>query len=249
MPQVTIYQHDLPLITNALWRRGFVLGSNKHWSNLCPASWQLLELIVPPLVTHNPRVLLSCFCNFALSFFLKILSKHKCNSDPSTNPYSGSLGKTISIKSLLSPAFKTEETLKFSRVTMIQSKARQQQQDRHNIQTRDSQESRVFQVTISSNLFHVLAMSPLKALTWGEFARYAPRIKIYWSSKYADLWWSALNHAAILSSPKAYVIRFIFNSIYQCFFSAKNHSPTWRPGTNIRIMFPSIFRFRCKDDY
>ena len=33
------------------------------------------------------------------------------------------------------------------------------------------------------------------------------------------------------------------------FFSAKNHSPTWRPGTNIRIMFPSIFRLRCKDDY
>ena len=108
----------------------------------------------PTGCTHNPRVLLSCFCNFALSFFLKILSKHKCNSDPSTNPYSGSLWQTISIK--LSPAFKTEETLKFSRVTMIQSKARQQQQDRHNIQTRDSQESRVFQVTISSNLLNLL---------------------------------------------------------------------------------------------
>ena len=93
---------------------------------------------------------------FALSFFLKILSKHKCNSDPSTNPYSGSLWQTISIKPLLSLAFKTEETLKFSRVTMIQSKARQQQQDRHNIQTRDSQESRVFQVTISSNLLNLL---------------------------------------------------------------------------------------------
>ena len=104
----------------------------------------------------QPTCVAFLFLYFALSFFLKILSKHKCNSDPSTNPYSGSLWQTISIKPLLSPAFKTEETLKFSRVTMIQSKARQQQQDRHNIQTRDSQESRVFQVTFSSNLLNLL---------------------------------------------------------------------------------------------
>merc|ERR1719458_2282835 len=44
---------------------------------------------------------------------------------------------------------------------MIQSKARQQQQDRHNIQTRDSQESRVFQPKITrrpeDQLLHKIA--------------------------------------------------------------------------------------------
>ena len=121
----------------------------------------------------------------------------------------------------------------FFRVAMIQSKARQQQQDRHNnIHTHDSQESsRVFQVFIYQLLSKLWIC---EICTWNLAAR---------SAKYTD-------HRSVLISDdhffimyyhhQASVIRLCHHSSstqFTKFFSAKNQSPTWRPGTYEELYF------------
>ena len=73
-----------------------------------------------------------------------------------------------------------------------------------------------------------------------EFVRYAPGIWLLdlQNILVIEVCWSFFDH--VISSPSfshKIMPPFIFNSIYQVFFSAKNQSPTWRPGTYEELYF------------